>query len=41
MKNEHIIITDYISGIQVNATPEEIEAVQDKRKKLHERMEVI
>jgi type I restriction enzyme M protein len=27
-KNEHITVTDYISGIGINATPEEIEAVQ-------------
>jgi type I restriction enzyme M protein len=27
-KNEHIAITDYISGVEVNATPEEIEVVQ-------------
>jgi type I restriction enzyme M protein len=27
-KNENILITDYISGVQVNATPEEVEAVQ-------------
>jgi len=27
-KNENITITDYISGVQVNATPEEVEAVQ-------------
>jgi type I restriction enzyme M protein len=27
-KNEHITVTDYISGIEINATPEEIEAVQ-------------
>jgi hypothetical protein len=27
-KNEHVAVTDYISGIEINATPEEIEAVQ-------------
>ena len=27
-KNELVTITDYISGVQINATPEEIEAVQ-------------
>ena len=35
-KNELITITDYISGIQVNATPEEIDAVQVFSKQLVE-----
>ncbi|GHT70285.1 restriction endonuclease subunit M [Bacteroidia bacterium] len=35
-KKEYITITDYISGIEVNATPEEIEAVQVFSKQLVE-----
>jgi type I restriction enzyme M protein len=35
-KNENITITDYISGIEVNAEPEEIEAVQVFSKQLVE-----
>jgi type I restriction enzyme M protein len=35
-KNESATITDYISGIHVNATPEEVEAVQVFAKQLVE-----
>ena len=35
-KNELITITDYISGVQVNATPEEIDAVQTFSRQLVE-----
>ena len=35
-KNESITITDYISGVQVNATPEEIDAVQTFSRQLVE-----